>query len=76
MESIIKWRTGIPTEEGTYLVSYRFSYYPIESPLEKVYTTGIGTSYWHEFWHNYEDEADDCKVLAWCPLSEIEPYKE
>ena len=76
MESVIKWRTGEPSEKGIYLVTYRFAYYPTEHPLEKVYATSIGTSYWYEFWHNYEDEASDCKVLAWCPLNEIEPYKE
>lgn len=76
MESVIKWKTGVPSEKGVYLVTYRFGHYLTEHPFQKVYTTSIGTSYWDGFWHSYEDEASDCKILAWCPISEIEPYEE
>lgn len=44
--------------------------------MEKIYDISIGTSYWDSFWHNYDDEASDCRVIAWCKLSDIEPYKE
>lgn len=76
MKSVIKWQTGKPKEKGIYLVTYKFGYYPIEGPLEKVYSTSIGTSYWDDFWFQYDDEASDCKVTAWCKLSDIEPYKK
>lgn len=76
MESTIKWQTGEPKENGIYLVAYRFGHYPIESPMEKIYDTSIGTSYWDSFWHNYDDESSDCRIIAWCKLSDIEPYKE
>lgn len=75
MESTIKWQIGKPKENGIYLVTYRFGYYPIESPMEKIYDISIGTSYWDSFWHNYDDESSDCRVIAWCKLSDIESYK-
>ena len=76
MESTIKWQTGEPKENGTYLVTYRFGHYTIENTMEKIYDISIGTSYWVSFWHNYDDEHSDCRVIAWCKLSDIEPYKE
>lgn len=75
-ESIIKWQTGKPKEKGTYIVTYKFGYYPTERPLDKLYAISIGTSYWDDFWHQYDDEMSDCKVIAWYKLSDIEPYKE
>lgn len=76
MKSVINWQTGKPKEKGIYLVTYEFSYYPTERPLEKVYSTSIGISYWDDFWHQYDYETTDCKVTAWCKLSDVEPYKE
>jgi hypothetical protein len=75
MESVIKWYTGKPKENGIYIVTYKFGYYPTERPLDKLYNTSIGTSYWDDFWHQYDDEMSDCKVVAWCPLSEIKPFE-
>lgn len=64
MESIIKWQTGEPKEEGYYLVTFQsLDGLTVETAGYDDYGWGIYTS-------------DYCKVIAWCPLSEIEPYKE
>lgn len=85
MESIIKWRTGVPRESGVYLITYRNLY---ETTIIGVnddgsfieqnnYHIGIGTSYFGDgMWHNYDSGDGGCTVIAWCPLNEIEPYKE
>ena len=64
MESVIKWHTGEPKEEGCYLVTY-------QTLSGKV----VETAQYEEYgWDMYT--SDYCKVIAWCPLREIEPYKE
>lgn len=70
MESVIKWQTGVPKEEGTYLIQTK---------------NGIRTDYlleWREVvngrfvtkysWRIY----NSCDIIAWCKLSDIKPYKE
>ena len=59
MESIIKWRTGVPKEDGEYLVTTEFGINIITYYKEFGYWGG---------WNNV--------VIAWCPMSEIKPYKE
>lgn len=63
MESIIKWQIGEPKEEGMYLVSINgeASTYVASA----VYMHGRGWCHW---------EAEE--IIAWCKLSDIEPYKE
>ena len=64
MESVIKWHTGEPKEKGYYLVTY-----------QSLIGATIETALYEEYgWDIYA--SDYCKVIAWCPLSEIEPYKE
>ena len=64
MESVIKWQTGEPKEGGQYLV-----------------TTSLGvvsTDVWlkdAKRWYEYSEDYFDV-VIAWCNLSDIEPYKE
>lgn len=62
MESIIKWQTGIPTKKGRYILSLKGS--------KKIDTDNwsIYTKKWYHYNNNY--------VIAWCKLSDIEPYKE
>lgn len=67
MESVIKWQTGEPKEEGCYLVTYQILH---EKCIEKFIEV---TEYEEYGWSN---TSASCKVVAWCPLSEIEPYKE
>ena len=60
MESVIKWSTGRPEETGSYMVSVGGRF--------------VTTDYWYCLkgkWQYWEGE-----VIAWCKLSDIEPYKE
>jgi hypothetical protein len=61
MESVIKWETGMPTEIGRYIITKKSG---------KVLTINF----------NPKEELDleyfERFVVAWYPLSDIEPYKE
>lgn len=67
MESVIKWQTGEPKESGVYLVSI--------STENEIGVTVLN-------WDNKEgkflfvDFFSYITILAWCKLSDIEPYKE
>lgn len=61
MESVIKWQTGEPKKVGRYVVTN------IEGEVDVAYYY----TYRHG-WEYYRNKA----IIAWCPLSEIEPYKE
>lgn len=61
MESVIKWHTGEPEEKGDYLVA-------LKNGCVKVDNFGILEKKWFVFNSDF--------ILAWCKLSEIEPYKE
>jgi hypothetical protein len=62
MESIIKWRTGVPKEEGEYLVT-----------LQTPDGNEVACISFEEYgWFGN----GDYKVIAWCPMDEIKPYKE
>lgn len=67
MESVIKWQTGEPKEEGFYLVTFCYS-----NNRKK----GITKAEWYnKHWFiglNYPQE----EITAWCKLADIEPYKE
>lgn len=58
MESVIKWRTGIPTKKGRYIVFRR---------KEKIHV---------DWWTSNQRWIVSKDVVAWCPVDEIEPYKE
>lgn len=61
MESKIKWHTGEPKENGRYVVTN------IEGKID------IDYYFTHRhYWEYYHNKA----IIAWCPLNEIEPYKE
>lgn len=68
MESVIKWQTGEPTEDGTYLVVYKIDEY-----RNDVITLIRSRSKWRNF---YFDKVDKKRVTAWCKLSDIKPCKE
>ena len=76
MGSVIKWNTGEPEENGSYLVTFKYCCFDDLNTLEKSYETAIGQTYWDGFWHNYDDGRYDCRIIAWCKMSDIEPYKE
>lgn len=68
MESIIKWQTGEPTKAGWYAISIKNE----DSELR------VDTDYWRNIaqdWIAFDKYSKE-KIVAWCPLSEIEPYKE
>lgn len=65
MESVIKWRTGEPKDKGWYLVTAKYG------KINKDFWLGhLDGSL------NGWDKHLDSDIIAWCPLSEIEPYKE
>lgn len=59
-KSVIKWRTGTPTELNDYIVTTK------QGVTVDAFLTSVNQ------WCNLN--TDD--VIAWCPVSEIEPYKE
>lgn len=61
MESTIKWQTGMPKEKGDYLVT-------LKNGCVFVDNFGILEKKWFIYNSDF--------VLAWCKLSDIEPYKE
>ena len=72
MESVIKWRTGEPTgRHGKFIITYK--YFQASEYSTKYITTAIREgNTWYDI--NYDRLRVD--VIAWCPLNEIEPYKE
>ena len=62
MESVIKWQTGEPNINGAFLVTYKNSVCKFERK--------------RGFWMYYGLIINDKDVVAWCKLSDIEPYKE
>lgn len=67
MESVIKWNTGKPKEEGYYLVTTNFGHVTVDNWMKKY---NEGGSYYDWYLHNGYKE-----VRAWCKTSDIEPYK-
>ena len=63
MESVIKWRTGEPNMEGEYLVT---------EANGNVDTDCWVASEHYPYWVGHRDD----EVVAWCKVSDIEPYKE
>lgn len=61
MESIIKWKKGVPKEAGRYIATNNNGY---------VISTGFHPNDMIDrlFFESY--------IIAWCKLSEIKPYKE
>ena len=60
MESVIKWKTAIPTEKGKYIITTK---------------DGVGCIYFDPK-DIYDVDFFKQFVIAWYPLSDIEPYKE
>ena len=63
MKSVIKWQTGFPNIGGGYLIT--------------EYTGEVTVDCWcvvdhYQYWAQHRDD----EVVAWCPISEIEPYKK
>ena len=63
MESIIKWRTGLPDIEGEYLVT--------EDSGDVTLDCWCVLEH-YQYWAQHRDD----EVVAWCKLSDIKTYKE
>ena len=61
-ESVINWQTGEPKETGKYLVQMKNNEMTVDV----------------NFWSNLSNSwlFNDALVVAWCNLSDIEPYKK
>lgn len=60
-QSTIKWRTGEPKSHGRYLIQTK--------------DDGLQIAFWSSYvqsWSLYHNS----EIIAWCKLSDIEPYKE
>ena len=67
MESIIKWQTGEPKYPGMYLVQTKGGMFDISE-------WGMYDSCWGEQ-HGSWSRFNRFYIVAWCPLSDIKPYK-
>ena len=65
MESKIKWQKGSPEHSGIYIVTMSTS----EVTFKEFYNPYTSHCYW-------EGVEENDEVIAWCKLSDIEPYKE
>lgn len=66
-ESVIKWQTGKPKEEGEYLVTL----FNGEITFNEYCCITNSDEEEEFFWSNWDDDS----IMAWCSLSDIEPYK-
>lgn len=64
MESVIKWKTGEPKESGEYLVTT----YDGEVKVDEFYHYLVSGKEYGTF--------SKATPVAWCKISDIEPYKE
>jgi hypothetical protein len=58
--SIVHWQTGKPKESSAYIVTLRFGL--------------IEEDWWNNIIQRWTRNKGE--VIAWCKLSDIEPYKE
>lgn len=62
--SVIVWHTGTPDKVGDYIVTGKTD----EGDVFIIEDSFMSNCEW---W-----VCDSCEVLAWCPISNIKPYKE
>lgn len=67
-ESVIKWQTGQPKEEGEYLVTL----FNGEITFNEYCCITNSDEEEEFFWSNWDDDS----IIAWCKLSDIKPYKD
>ena len=68
MESVIKWRTGTIEKQGKYIITLKNCVVIVDDYCIDVTFNGNK----QKFFKIINEE----NILAWCLLSEIEPYKE
>lgn len=64
MESKIKWQEGCPEQSGNYIVTMSTG----EVTVKEFYNPYTSHCYW-------EGVEENDEVIAWCLISDIEPYK-
>lgn len=69
MESTIKWKTGVPEEEGKYVVSLLGGRVMVDELYSYEYIKGSSSTIEVAWRCNFFDD-----VIAWCKLSDIKPY--
>lgn len=62
--SQIKWQTGMPNKTGKYLITTKKS----DIDCDNFIYRGDDEYYWEYYGID--------EIIAWCPLSEIKPYKK
>ena len=68
MESVIKWQTGTPKYNDKYIVTYRH----LGSCGNRIGVAEWCGKHWYVGTSVMTPQVD---VIAWCPLNEIETYK-
>lgn len=68
MENVIKWQTGTPNYNGTYLITYR--HFDC-NPKYVMVARREGND-----WYNTNYDRLRVDVLAWYPIANIKPYVE
>ena len=67
MESIIKWHTEEPKDNSSVLIS-------VKNRKGEVFTATDSWNVYYKEWNSYNWKRG-FKILAWCKLRDIEPYK-
>ena len=65
--SVIVWHTGVPDKVGDYIVTGKTD----EGDTFVMEDSFISNNKWWAC-----DSHSSCEVIAWCPISNIKPYKE
>ena len=66
MTSVINWKTSMPKQTGLYLVTLSTG----KVTAMVCHNRFASSPYW------LGEENEEGTVIAWCKLSDIEPYKE
>lgn len=69
--SVVEWQTGEPTEEGKYIVTLLEGAVIVGELYPYEYVKDSRKTIEYAWRHSFQDS-----VIAWCKVSNIEPYKE
>lgn len=64
--SVIVWHTGVPDKVGDYIVTGKTDEGDVFVMEDSFMSNGV--------WWGCRSHS--CEVIAWCPISNIKPYKE
>ena len=69
MKNIIKWQKGVPKYNDKYIITYKYL-------GDSEYRNGVAEWCGKRWYVGTSVIAPQVDIIAWCPISEIEPYKE